>query len=245
MTVTYPRKITDYATVGTYAARPATPNTAAGEISFYYETDTSHLFCYVIGTGWVQIDSGPAIVQQKAATGSGSVTLAGAPTAGNLLVAFTSDGGTSESAASGWTKIAFTVAANDGAGIYWKLAGAGESTTQTPTTATPAGICIFEIANASPGVFTQNADLSGTAIAASTTSTKSTGNSLIIGMACNRSATVAPTSITGATLLGVIAQGSSRTVQMFRVTTPVNGTNTVTANYATSQGAIIPMIEIG
>lgn len=238
-------KLSNYLTSGTHAARPATPTLGTNEISFYYETDTLNTFVYVTGTGWVQVNPGPpAIVQQKAATGSGSVTLASAPIAGNLLIGLTSDGGTSENPGTGWTKLAFNVASQDGAGIYWKLAGGSESTTQTPTTATPGGICVFEINNGSPGAFTQNVDLSGTAIAASTVSTKLT-SSLIVGMACNRSASVAPSSITGATLLGTLAQGSSRTVQMFKVTAPANGTNTVTANYSPSQGAIIPMIEIG
>lgn len=240
-----PHKITDYIAYGTHAARPAAPSLGANEIALYYESDTLHMFAWVSGA-WVQVDGAPAptIVQQKANTGSGGVTFAAAPTLGNLLVGLTSDIGTSESPSAGWTKLAFNSAAQDGAGIFWKLAGAGESTTQTPTTATPGGVCVFEISNASPGAFTQNVDLSGTAIAASTTSTKTSG-SLIIGMACNRNAAVAPTSITGATLLGAIAQGSSRTVQMFKVTAPVNGINTVTANYASSQGGVIPMIEIG
>lgn len=242
---TNPRKITDYAAVGTHAARPATPNTAAGEISFYYETDTSHLFCYIIGTGWVQTDNAPSIVQQKAVVNAGSAVMGSGPVLGNLLIALTADPGTSENPGSGWTRLAFNSAVNDGVGIFWKLAGASESTTQTPTTATPAGMVIFEVANASPGAFTQNPDLSGTAIAASTTSTKKSGSGLVLGMACNRSASVAPTSITGATLLGSAVQGSSRTVQPFRVTTPTNGTNTVTANYASSQGAVIPMIDVG
>jgi hypothetical protein len=162
---------------------------------------------------------------------------------GNLLLAITSDLGSSETASAGWTKINFTAGAQDGSGFFWKVAGVSESTTQTPLTGLSTGsVTVFEISNATPAaLWINNVDLSGTAIAASLTIAKA---KLVVGVATNRS-TTGPTSITNATLLGSAATGGSRAAQPFKITTPAQGSNTVTANYATSQGATIPMIEIG
>lgn len=238
--------LTSYIGQGLLASRPVTPVLVTGAAGLWYSTDTTTLSVYA-GGSWHDVKGGAAtLVQQKAAVNTNSVTLSAAPTQGNLLVAITTDLGTTEAAGSGWTKIIFTSAANDGAGFFWKVAGVSESATQTPLTALSTGsTTIFEIANATPAsLFANNVDLSGTAIAASLTAAKIVGG-LVLGVACNRSASVAPSSITNATLLGAAVQGGSRTVQPFKVTTPVQGSNTVTANYSPSQGAAIPMIEIG
>ena len=238
--------LTDYLSQGLISARPATPPITGAAAAFYFATDTNTLSVYG-GGAWHDVKGGaPALVQQKAAVNTNSVTLGAAPASGNLLLAITTDLGVSETASAGWTKISFQSAANDGAGFFWKIAGASESATQTPLTTLGTGsLTVFEIANATPAALSAvNVDLSGSAIAASLTAAKTAGG-LILGVACNRSASVAPSSITGATLLGPAVQGGSRTVQPFSVTAPVQGSNAVTANYATSQGAAIPMIEVG
>lgn len=237
-------KITDYQTWGLAAARPATPAGDSAATSFYYATDTGALSVYASGA-WHTVSGGPAFVQAKAAVNTNSVVMAAAPTQFNLLVAITSDLGSSETAGSGWTKINFTAGAQDGSGFFWKVAGASESTTQTPLTALSTGsVTVFEFSNATPAaLWINNVDLSGTAIAASITIARKVAP-LVVGVATNRS-TTGPTSITGATLIGSPVTGGSRAAQPFQITSPVQGSNTVTANYATSQGATIPMIEIG
>ena len=202
----------------------------------------------LVGTTWTPTTpSGgpiPTIVQEASTAGNiGPVTLGVAPTQNNLLFAITCDNGVSENPSSGWTKLFFASAVNDGVGFLYKIAGASEGTTQTPTTSTaPGSVTVFEIANATPSwLYAENKDLSGSAIAATVQASLA---QLVIGVACNRS-TTGPTSITGATLLGAGVSGGSRFAQPFKVTAPIIGTNTITANYATSQGAAIPMIEIG
>jgi hypothetical protein len=240
------RKITDFIAYGTHAARPAAPTLGTGEIAVYYETDTLHMFAYVSGA-WVQIDgtAAPAVVQVKSVAGTiGAVTLSAAPTAGNLMLAITTDVGVSEAAAAGWTQaFPFVAAGADGAGFYWKVAGVAESATQTPTSSTATGsVTIFEIANATPAALRGlNLDLTGTALAASCSAAH---GALVIGVACCR-ANVTPTSITGGTVIAGGANSASRSAQPFKVTAPAQGTNTVTVNYAASQGAAIPMIEVG
>lgn len=237
--------LTSYIGQGLLANRPVTPVLVTGAAGLWYSTDTTTLSVYA-GGSWHDVKGGAAtLVQQKAAVNTNSVTLGTGPVQGNLLLAITTDLGVGETASAGWTKISFTSAANDGAGFFWKVAGAGESTTQAPLTGLTTGsTTVFEISNATPAaLFANNVDLSGTAIAASLTGAKVVGG-LILGVACNRSLT-GPTSITNATLLGAAVTGGSRAVQPFKVTTPAQGVNTVTANYGTSQGAAIPMIEVG
>lgn len=246
------RKITDFMASGTHAARPATPpGLGAGEIAFYYETDTLHLFAYVSGA-WTQIDSpsaAPTIVQNASITlaaHSTGIVLGAAPIAGNLLVALVSDISTSPTAGAGWTQIASASAAQDGYGVLWKLAGAGESTTQVPASDAHAGtVTVFELNNAAPGIFTVAPGYTGTAVAESPVSSKSNGNGLILGVFVNRT-TVGPTSLTGT---GVVADstatGNGRAVAAFHINTPNNGANVVTANYATSQGGLFIAIGVG
>lgn len=238
--------IVDYVTWGLASARPSTPAGDSTAASFYYATDTGVLSVYASGS-WHNVTAAstdPAVVQQKAVVNSNSVTLGSTPVQNNLLLAITDDPGVSETANTGWTKISFVSAAQDGVGFFWKTAGASESTTQQPITGTlsTGSTTVFEISNATPAaLFANNVDLSGTAIAASITAAKA---KLIVGAATNRTST-GPTSITGATNLGSTVSGGSRAVQPFKITSPAIGSNTVTANYATSQGATIPMIEIG
>lgn len=84
------------------------------------------------------IDSGydagtpPTLVQFGSdTTGSNSVVLGVAPTNGNLLVAM-SFNPTSDTTGAGWTKQTENFGGTDYGIIFTKVAGAGESTTQTP-----------------------------------------------------------------------------------------------------------------
>ena len=246
------RLITNFMSTGTHAARPATPTLGTGEIALYYETDTLHMFAYVSGA-WTQIDSvsaGAALVQNKSvilASHATGITLAVAPTQHNLLIALVADESTSPTAAAGWTLITSASAAHDGYGILWKLAGAGESTTQTPCSDTHAGtITMFEISNAAPGACTAVTEFSGTSIPETPTNTKATGGGgIIVGVYVNRT-TNAPTSITGTGVSADnTASGSSRYAAAFHISPAVNGTNTVTAAYAGSEGGVFIACAVG
>jgi hypothetical protein len=159
-----------------------------------------------------------------------TVTLGSAPTAGNLLVAF-SQGGNSGTLGAGWQ----TGFAADGGGINlsfttWKIAGSGESATQSPfTTAQASCITIFELANAT--VLRPN--YSDATTASATINADATGTQgLIIGAACAETVAVLPTSIAGATG-GATATGTGNAVQLFSLASPLLGVaaNLITVNY--------------
>lgn len=90
----------------------------------------------------------PTVVQSKIDNaGTNSVTLGSAPTNGNLLVAAYFNP-TQNTAGTGWTQQGFNSTGTDFGGIMTKVAGAGESTTQTPLSASPGGtglICMWEL----------------------------------------------------------------------------------------------------
>jgi hypothetical protein len=162
--------ITDYFGRGAHSARPATPNVPAGACAFYYETDTTDTFVWN-GTAWTQMNasgggSTPAVVQQSITTQSNAstgITLGSAPTSGNLLLAIAACGLFSDQTANtGWTKVGylhndrFTSVQDQYAlvqhyfymGVYAKVAGGSESTTQSPVTNTGAGcIAMWELSN--------------------------------------------------------------------------------------------------
>lgn len=247
------RKITDFMSSGTLAARPATPpGLGTGEIAIYYTTDTLHMFAYV-GGAWVQIDSAgsaPTIVQVKSvcqASHATGITMGSAPVNGNLLVAFGSDQTSSPSIGTGWEMLQQASAANDGYGVAIKLAGAGESATQTPFSDSHQGtITLYEVNNAAGGLVSVDLAFSNTAVVETAKSTKASSG-LVLGVFVNRT-TTGPTSITGT---GVSADaagnatGVGRACAPFHISAPANGSNTVTANYATSQGGQFVAIALG
>lgn len=98
----------------------------------------------------------PSIVQTQAVQGSGiiSVTFGAAPTNGNLLVAFFFDTGGNPTAGSGWTALDLATSAALDASIFTKVAGASESTTQTPSSSTggQTSLIVWEISGAVTGV---------------------------------------------------------------------------------------------
>lgn len=251
--MTNARSILSFLKTDTHANRPATPTLGAGEMMLYYETDTSHLFAYIQGTGWVQIDSsagaGASIVQNKSvavASHATGITLTSGPVQGNLLVAFISDQTGQPTVNTGWEMLQQAAAINDGYGVAIKIAGASESTTQTPASDAHAGTyTVYELSNAAGGLVSAVTQFSGSTVAETANHTKSTGNGLVIGCFVNRT-TSGPTSITGT---GVIADntasGQGRFAAAFHVGSPSNGANTITANYATSQGGVFMALSIG
>lgn len=246
--------ITDYVARGLDAAKPVSPNIGAGETGFYWATDTLKLYGWT-GATWTQVNTGTggtSIVQVKsvaAASHATGLTLGAAPTLGNLLVAFGTDQASSPSIGAGWQMLQTASAANDGYGVAIKLAGAGESTTQTPFSDAHQGTTtIFEVNNAAGGLVTVDLNFNNTAAAETPKNTKSTGGGgLILGVFVNRT-TVGPTSITGT---GVTADaagnttGVGRAVAPFHISGPTSGSNTVTANYATAQQGFFGAISVG
>lgn len=88
-----------------------------------------------------------AYVQHAANPSSGSTisaTLPAAPTQGHLLVAWVAqNGAVTFTAQDGWTGLTVIAAADTGQ-FFWKVAGAGESATQTPCTSSGTGayVCV-------------------------------------------------------------------------------------------------------
>ena len=146
--------ITAYLGKGTAAARPATPLITTGSLGIYYATDTDVMSFYLNGA-WRNAplyDPGtvPTVVQvaftPNHATG---VTFGVAPTNGNLLIAMNFNT-TAHTAAAGWTLQFENTSGTDFGSVFSKVAGAGESTSQTPITAagTAGGMVVWEIAGA-------------------------------------------------------------------------------------------------
>jgi hypothetical protein len=248
--------ITDYVGVGLHSARPTTPNVPTGCTAIYYETDTTNVFAWS-GTAWVQINgsgggglTAPSIVQVAIAAGTISAAVfATAPTAGNLLVAFSQGAGISAPTAP-WQKGFVIDGGGSGSGsVTWKIAGAGESTSQTGGGTSAANtLAIFEIANGvvGPPVYNDNVTATSLTLAASAFGT----GGLIIGAACSENTANLPTSITGATSNGQVNNGgvgSARSVEAFHIATPTKGVgaNNVTINYGASNAIRMAACYIG
>lgn len=247
--------ITDYCARGLDAAKPGSPNIGAGETGFYWATDTLKLYGWT-GAAWTQVNTGTggaSIIQVKSAALANhttGVTLGSAPINGNFLVALVSDQATSPSPGAGWLSLGTASAAQDGYGVFIKLAGAGESATQTPCSDTHQGtITIFELNNAAGGILTAVTGYSASnSSAQSPVNTKATGGGgIIVGVFVNRSINL-PTGITGT---GVTADtagnttGVGRAVAPFHVAGPTNGVNTVTVTYAAAEGGVFIALSVG
>jgi hypothetical protein len=144
--------ITSYLSEGLASARPSSPAVATGCIAFYYATDTGAVTVYD-GSVWHAVGGGysagspPTVVQSGSdQAGNKGITLGSAPVNGNLLIAM-SWNTPSPSAGSGWTQLFQNGSGTDYGTIFYKVAGAGESTTQNVLTAneTPGCMVIWEI----------------------------------------------------------------------------------------------------
>ena len=131
--------------------------------------------------------------------------------------------------ASGWTSINTSNAGTDYATIAFKIAGASESTTQTPFSNTGAGsVGIYEIATAG---YSFNAITDASSETPNANLTVQRAGGMIIG-AFARPNTTLPTGITGATADGTSNTNSS--IAGFHVAAPVAGANDISASYSTS-----------
>lgn len=190
----------------------------------------------------------PTIVQQKGSvtTGSSQITLAQAPTQNNLLVAMTSGQDINPNAAAGWTKSPYSIgsAAQDNLLVWYKIAGAAESATQTPSNSSVnTSVQMWEF-NGALGLPTLVVDQTGTGAAFNAVSQRAGPAAIIVGYFCNRSAAVAPSSITGA-VADTITQANSRTIAPWHITSPTVGNNAVTPAYGSSQGYTQGALNIG
>ena len=245
--MTTPTLLTDFISYGLAANMPVTPNVPAGCSAFYYQTDTLTLKCWT-GAAWVTVGgaaSGPTIVQTATPVCGAavqSVTFGMAPTNGNLLIALAASN-SGRAANTGWTKADIQDSGGTDFGLlYWKIAGAGESTTQTPFASADIGaIVCYEINGGAPIAVSKGApgsplfkDASGTS-ASGTLNLLTTGG-LVVGFFENTSnATDLPTAPSGVTLDSSHAVGSGRTMQGFTANSGLTGTTlAISATYAGS-----------
>lgn len=188
----------------------------------------------------------PTIVQVGVITTRDGVTLGAAPTQGNLLLAFMSDGGsTNINTAAGWRLLNSISAAHDNAIIAYKMAGAGESATQTPNSNSGAGgaVSVLEIAG---GGIVNFADAADIAIAnTATLAVQAATGGLIIGAVVAVTAAALPTGLTGAVaVVGGSASGNSRGIELFQQAAPVLGDNTVVATFAAPETGIMILVAV-
>jgi len=246
--------ISDYFGCGTHAARPASLSLASGCCGLYYETDTNAVFAWN-GSAWISVisgsgPSGPSVVQYAATAGNvGPVVLPAAPTEGNLLVAIGGDWSSCPINGSGWTEIFNSAASWDGVGIGYKIAGASESATQTPTTDTSAGcISVFEVSEGNPGLWSHTVDEISSSITQAVITTAPA--QLCVGI-CDRQSTTygVPSSIgTGVTMLDTVSgtgDHGTRDVTLFTFAPAIAGSNNAVLNYAGSGHSMIAVIVVG
>lgn len=183
------------------------------------------------------------VVEANMTTG---ITLGAAPTNGNLLIALLTDQTSFPTANTGWTLIGSNSALHDGYGVFWKVAGASESATQTPTNSAHQGsISMYEIANGASSSLSAFTDLTASNSVTENAFSQKPSSALIVGAAVNR-ALVNTTSITGT---GVTRDAQTtavnRGVDNFHVTNPAQGNNAVTVTYAASEGLVFVACAIG
>lgn len=154
-----------------------------------------------------------SFVQGKDGSGT-SITLTSAPTNGNLLIASAWNLSGVPTTGSGWTQIDTLNLTVDGA-TYWKIAGVGESATQTPIGTTTSNICIAEFSSTA-GFPANPIDVhsikQGTAASPPTVTTTSvtptvSANAAFVSCWDNLSTDTAPASITGMTNIATLSGG--------------------------------------
>ena len=228
--------ITDYFAEGTHAARPVTPNVATGATAIYFETDTLTTFAWS-GTAWVQISAatGPTIVQKAAISGLApinSVTFGAAPTNGNMLIAFADNVGDYPHGA-GWTILVQNNGGDDYATILYKIAGAGESVTQTYSNQVSVGAAVvYELANAGPSF----GNITPMNFGGPYSITLPRAGGLLLGTLINEATNDLPTAVTGA-VLDISSAVGARSAQGFHFATPTAGANSIAYTYAATHHA--------
>ncbi|MDE2019689.1 MAG: hypothetical protein KGJ13_05090 [Patescibacteria group bacterium] len=188
----------------------------------------------------------PTIVQSAGLAGTtGTVTMGVAPTQNNILVAIVNDFSTSLVNGAGWTAIMPGEAGSvDGFGYGYKIAGAAEPVTQTPTNDVQAGVvAIWELSgNFNPAAWFVRIQLGATAV--TVTYQTFLANQLVLGT-FDANALVTPTSVTGVDASANFT-GGSRGLTMWNKTQAAKGSGfTATANYAAANGVVASAIIIG
>lgn len=184
----------------------------------------------------------PAIIQRAATVNNiGPVVMGAAPTAGNLLIAILSEpSGNDNLNGAGWTAL---LVDNLSFGYGFKIAGVGESATQTPSTDTGGGsVCIWEIQGGTPGPWYRNETSSGTV--KNVAFNAFAGSQLCIGYALNNTNVNQPT-LSGSAQHGLNFTGTASNTTMFDFTSTVAGANTATLTYAASCQGKVLMVPIG
>lgn len=231
-------QISDYVAAGTLASKPATPNVASGVSSLYYATDTGDTYMWD-GSAWHKINSAApteAVVQNAVNSGSSisGVTLGVAPTNGNLLVAL--QFGAASSAGTGWTTEWSDSGGTTFTRVFLKIAGASESTTQSPPSAAFNGsLIIFEISGSSSGMASNTGgwtqDQSSTTHTVTPNAYKTTN--IILGGNYSESTTDIPASYSSGITLGA-SSTTGHGVQAWYKTSPSVGSNSIVATYTPS-----------
>lgn len=177
----------------------------------------------------------PSIVQAAASVGTtSSVTFGSTPTHGNVMVAVGTHWSNNIGESTGWTRLLFTNGATtDGLNGAFKIAGASESTTQTPFQASGGGqsCCVFEITGMG-GPITIVSSFQESAASTLSMDSFNSASGLIIG-AFSVQASSFDYSISGATAVDVNVTGttpnnSPRRIKGFHVD-GASGAATVTA----------------
>lgn len=187
--------------------------------------------------------STPNVVQDAVVSGSNisaGVTLGSAPIQNNLLVGVALSTGSDPSApGAGWTFLPgsnFSAGTYDGA-LFWKIAGASESTTQTPSAYSSTGeVAVVEINLGAFSLWTWLTGYSGVsnpAVVAHMTK----ASMIFWGLVATASASITST-FANATVGTHV--GSARSVTTFHNTGPAEGNTTVTATLSnTGSGAMV------
>lgn len=187
--------------------------------------------------------SGPTIIQDVVASNASLATgiVVTAPTQNNLLLAFCFSTGSQNVAGAGWLTLFNGTSGTYDTAIFYKIAGAGESTIQTPTSVASSGeISFYEIHNGAISVGSETVSFSS---AAPTVAVECTKASMIAvgAVADNSGATTA--TFTNATL-GQHA-GAPRSINSFNNTGPAQGSTTITANLSASVNGAMAVVAIG
>lgn len=231
-------QITAYLGCGTHAARPTSPSVPAGCTALYAESDTGNTYAWS-GAAWVQLNGGggggsaASIVHTGVTTTTsslGAVTMPAAPTAGNILLAFCNTTG-GLALGTGWHQLLVNSSGWDNCYVAWKIAGSGESTSQTPYTGSgTASAVIYEIASGNVGL---NLATSGSGSSQSFSVTAGGTGQIFVGIA-DLAASSVTVSMSGATILGQTTFGSRTFAYFSGTTTGASTTVTVTLSGSAS-----------
>jgi hypothetical protein len=182
----------------------------------------------------------PQIIQRTGLAGTlGPVTFTNSPTAGNLLIAILSEPtGNDNINGVGWNAL---LVDNLSFGYGWKLAGVGESATQTPTLDTSAGtLGVWEIQSGCPGPWFR---LENGGTVKNLSYTAFTGSQLIIGICSSSSSTNLPT-LSGDAGNALNFTGTSKALCMWDDAPSSAGAKTATFTFGASTTTAILGVPI-